>query len=71
MMSTRNWIDRITLLLVIVGGLNWLTIGLFKMDFVKSIFGDMTMTSRTIFTLVGISALYCISLLFRESANND
>ena len=71
-MKTRNWLDRIALFLLIVGGLNWLAIGLLKADLVAYIFmGADSFVSRTIYTLVGISALYCISLLFRDSANND
>lgn len=71
-MKTRNWLDRIALFLLIVGGLNWLCIGLFKTDLVAYIFsGADSMMSRTVYTLVGISALYCISLLFRDTVNND
>ena len=60
-------IDRIALALLIVGGLNWGSIGLFKFDVVAWIFGGQTaIVSRVIYTLVALSALWCISLLFRE-----
>ncbi|MBE6632036.1 MAG: DUF378 domain-containing protein [Ruminococcaceae bacterium] len=60
-------LDRLTLILLIVGGLNWGSIGLFKFDIVSWIFGSQTsLVSRVIFTLVGLCALWCISLLFRE-----
>ncbi len=63
-----NWIDRIALLLVIVGGINWGSVGLFQYDLVGALFGGMSgIISRIIFTLVGIAALWCISLLFRSS----
>ena len=63
-----NWIDRITLILLIVGGLNWGSVGLFQYDLVGALFGGMSgIVSRIIFTLVGITGLWCISLLFRGS----
>ena len=63
-----NWIDRIALLLLIVGGLNWGSVGLFQYDLVGALFGGMSgIISRIIFTLVGIAGLWCISLLFRGS----
>ncbi|HIT93585.1 MAG TPA: DUF378 domain-containing protein [Candidatus Faecivivens stercoripullorum] len=63
-----NWIDRIALILLIVGGLNWGSVGLFQYDLVGALFGGMSgIVSRIIFTLVGIAGLWCISLLFRGS----
>ena len=68
MIICMNWIDRIALLLVIVGGINWGSVGLFQYDLVGALFGGMSgIISRIIFTLVGIAALWCISLLFRSS----
>ena len=62
-----NWIDRIALLLVVIGGINWGSVGLFQYDLVGALFGGMSgMISRIIFT-VGIAALWCISLFFRSS----
>lgn len=59
--------DRICLILSIIGGLNWGSIGLFKFDIVAWIFGGQaSILSRIIYTLVGLSAIWCISLLFRE-----
>lgn len=58
---------RLSLILVIVGALNWLLVGLFRFDFVASIFGGQTaLVSRVVYTLVGLAGIYCISLLFRE-----
>ena len=59
--------DRIALILTIVGGLNWGCVGLFRFDLVAYLFGGQTATvSRVVYTLVGLSAIWCISLLFRE-----
>lgn len=64
--------DRIALILAIIGGLNWGSIGLFRFDIVAYIFGGQTSTvSRVIYTLVGLAAIWCISLLFRQSAVTD
>ncbi len=60
--------DTVALILVIIGALNWGSIGIFNVDLVASIFGGQSaMISRIIFTLVGIAGLWCITLLFRET----
>ena len=60
-------IDRIALLLTIIGALNWGSIGLFQFDIVGWLFaGADSLISRIIFTLVGVAGLWCISLLFRQ-----
>ncbi len=61
-------LDRIALILVIIGGINWGSIGLFQFDIVGWIFGGQAaIVSRIIYTLVAIAAVWCISLLFREN----
>ncbi|MFR0823576.1 MAG: DUF378 domain-containing protein [Clostridia bacterium] len=57
-------IDKIALVLVIIGAINWGLIGIFNFNLVSTIFGDMTIISRIIYTLVGISGLWAIKLLF-------
>ena len=60
--------DRIALILAIIGGLNWGSVGLFRFDLVAFLcffFNDTATTE--IYTLVGLAALWCISLLFRET----
>lgn len=57
-------IDKIALVLIIIGALNWGLIGLFKFDLVATLFGDMSVLSRIVYTLVGISGLWGIKLLF-------
>ena len=60
-------LDRISLLLSIIGGINWLLVGMFRFDLVAYLFGGQAATiSRVIYTIVGVAALWCISLLFRE-----
>ena len=64
--------DTLALILSIVGSLNWGLIGLFQFDLVAWLFGGQTATlSRVIYTLVGLSALWCVSLLFRSDAVTD
>lgn len=60
-------LDRISLILVIIGAINWLLVGLFSFDLVAYAFGGQSaVVSRVIYTLVGVAGLWCISLLFRE-----
>ncbi len=60
-------LDRISLILVIIGAINWLLVGLFSFDVVAYVFGGQTaVLSRVIYTLVGVAGLWCISLLFRK-----
>lgn len=60
-------IDRIALFLVIIGAVNWGSIGLFGFDIVAWIFGGQgEIVSRIIYTLVAISGLWLISLFFRN-----
>ena len=62
--------DKIALLLVIIGAVNWGLIGIFQFDLVASIFGGQAaVVSRIIYTLVGAAGLWCISLLFRDREN--
>ncbi len=59
--------DRLSLILVIIGALNWLLVGLFQFDFVAWIFGGQaTVLARIIYSIVGIAGLWSISLLFRS-----
>ncbi len=60
-------LDRIALILSIIGGLNWGSVGLFQFDIVAWLFGGQdNIVSRIVYVIVGLSALWCISLLFRE-----
>ena len=57
-------INTVTLVLVIVGGLNWGLVGLFDFDLVAALFGEMSAVSRIVYTLVGASALWQLVPLF-------
>ena len=61
-------LDRISLILVIIGALNWGSIGLFQFDVVSWIFGGQSaIVSRILYTLVALAGIWCVSLLFREN----
>jgi Uncharacterized conserved protein len=63
-------LDKIALVLAIIGGINWGSIGLFRFDIVAWICGGQTsLVSRIIYTIVGLAALWCISLLFRSETD--
>ena len=62
--------DRLSLVLVIIGALNWLLVGLFQFDLVAALFGGQDeVLSRIIYTVVGLAGLWSISLLFRDRHN--
>ena len=61
-------LDRISLILVVIGAINWGAIGLFQFDIVAWIFGGQdAIISRIIYTLVALAGIWCISLLFRHN----
>ena len=61
-------LDVIALILTVIGGINWGLIGIFQFDLVAWLFGGQdAILSRIIYTLVGIAAVWCISLLFRDN----
>ena len=59
-------LDKIALVLIIIGAINWGLIGFFKFDLVATIFGEMSTLSRIVYALVGISGLWGIKLLFDD-----
>ena len=60
-------LDKIALSLLIIGGINWGSVGLFQFDIVAFLAGGQSgVVSRIIYVIVGLSALWCISLLFRD-----
>ena len=59
-------IDKIALVLMIIGAINWGLIAIFNFDLVAAIFGDMTILSRIVYGLVGVSGLWGIKLLFDD-----
>ena len=64
----KKVLDRIALILVIIGAINWGSIGLFQFDIVSRIFGGQSaIISRIIFTVVALAGIWCISMLFRKN----
>ncbi len=62
--------DKISLVLVIIGAINWALVGIFQFDLVAYLFGGQSaMLSRIVYTLVGAAGLWCISMLFGERAS--
>lgn len=60
-------LDRIALLLTVIGGINWGLVGIFRFDLVAWICGGQdAIIARIVYTLVSIAALWCISLIFRD-----
>ena len=60
------WLNTLTLLLIIVGGLNWLLVGLFDFDLVATLFGGQdAVVARVVYVLVGLSAIWQIGPLLR------
>lgn len=57
-------LNKVTLVLLIVGGLNWGLVGLFNFDLVAAIFGEISLLSRLVYSLVGLSALFQLIPLF-------
>lgn len=65
-------LNKTALTLLIVGGINWGLIGLLQFDLVAWLFGGMaSLMSRIIYTLVGLSAVWCIMLLFKDLSFED
>ena len=63
--ASMSAIDYIAMALLIVGGLNWALVGLFRIDLVATLFGVQTAPTRLVYIVVGLSALYAIYLVSR------
>ena len=65
-----EFLNKLSLVLVIIGALNWGSIGLFGFDVVAFLCGGAaSLLSRIIFTLVGLAGIWCITLLFRGESD--
>jgi len=62
----KTTIDWIALILLVIGGLNWLLIGVFQWNLVDAIFGATSVVSSIVYILVGVSALYTIYYLTKK-----
>lgn len=60
--------DKLALILLVIGGINWGLVGIFQFDLVAWLFGGTdSVLSRAIYIIVAVSALWCITFLFRSS----
>lgn len=59
-------VDKIAVVLIIIGAINWGLVGIFNFNLVDAIFGTMSVISRIIYALVGISGLWAIKILFDD-----
>lgn len=65
-------IDTVALILVIVGALNWGSIGIFELDAIGMLFGgQLAPFSRIIYTVVALAGIWCISVLFKNKVPAD
>ena len=63
---------KVCLILMIIGGINWGLVGLFRFDLVAWLFGGSgSLISRILYTLVGLAGLWCITFFFRKAAFRD
>lgn len=65
-------IDKIALTLLIIGGINWGLVGIFKFDLVAFLCGGQTgVISRIIYIIICLCAIWCITLLFKDTTNTN
>jgi uncharacterized membrane protein YuzA (DUF378 family) len=67
-MKNQHLVDLIAVILLVIGGLNWGLVGLFNLDVIASIFGEMSTITRVIYVLIGLSAVYRIALWVKARA---
>lgn len=64
-------LNAITLIILIIGGLNWLLVGLFQFDLVAQIFGgEGAILARIVYVIVGICALYALTLISKVGSDH-
>ena len=61
----RNWLDILSLMLIIIGGINWGLVGFFKFDLVSFLLGELSIFTRIVFAIVGIAAIYSLVLFWK------
>lgn len=59
-------LDKLILCLPIIGAINWGLVGIFDIDLVALIFGNMTLISRILYTLIGLAGIWSVTLLFKR-----
>ena len=64
--------DTLSLILAIIGAINWGLVGFARFDLVAWIFGGQTASvSRIVYAIVGLAGLWCITLLFRKRSKRE
>ena len=66
-----KWLDNIALILTIIGAINWGLVGLLDFDLVAWLFGNMSVMSRIVYTIVGICGLYLVTFFGRINNSFD
>ena len=66
-----KWFDYTALTVLIFGAVNWLLIGIFRLDLIAWLFGNMSWLSRIVYTIVGLCGLYLISLFGRIGSMSE
>lgn len=61
----RNWLDILSLSLIIIGAINWGLVGLFNLDLVALLFGTLSMISRIIYSIIGVAGVYSLALFWK------
>jgi uncharacterized membrane protein YuzA (DUF378 family) len=56
--AASSWLYRFTFIMMCVGGINWGLVGIANLDLVAGLFGDGSLVTRSIYSVVGISSLY-------------
>jgi len=64
-MKNLNYFDWTAIIILAIGGLNWGLVGIFGLDLVEAVLGDMSVLSRIVYLIVGISAIYVLGLSFQ------
>ena len=70
-MKKLNALDWVAMILLLVGGLNWGLVGAFNLDLVKAILGDMSLLSRIVYIVVGVSAVYVLAISLKLGKNDS
>lgn len=65
-MGKLKTLDWIAVILVVVGALNWALVGLFSLDLVATIFGDMSVLARIVYVVVGLAGLYVLMMAAKK-----
>lgn len=60
-----------SLILAVIGGINWGLVGLFNFDLVAALFGEMTFISRSVYALIGVGAISLLLLAIPKESTTS